>query len=476
MNWETVIGLEVHAQLLTESKLFSSASTRFGQQPNTCTSLIDAGLPGVLPQVNAKAIYLAVLFGKAVNATINTESVFERKNYFYPDLPKGYQISQYQKPIVQNGVLPILLEDQSLKNITIERAHLEEDAGKSIYDEFTDCTAIDLNRAGIPLLEIVTTPCLTSAFEAVSYLKKLQQLLRFLKVSDGNMQEGSFRCDVNLSVRPKNSEKLGVRTELKNLNSFKFIEKAILYEQQRHIKYLESNKPLYQETRSYNPDKNVTIALRSKEQEQDYRYFPDPDLLPIKLTSDYINDIKIAELPDDIRNTFKDSIALEDVEYLLQSSDAYSYFMDIKNHTDVENKIIVNWLKGPVQAFLNEQNKSYSDQILPEPINIARILENIVSNKISHETGRKVFLRLIHEELTLDKILQDEMQKANVDESEIQNLILNVINAHPQEVQQYKNGKTKVLGFFVGLTLKQLKGKGDAKLINAMIKESLDKS
>lgn len=473
MSWETVIGLEVHAQLLTASKLFSKASTSFGQKPNTSTSLLDAGLPGVLPVINKKAVSLAVLFGKAVNATINEESVFERKNYFYPDLPKGYQISQFQQPIVKNGILTIDLKEHGVKNIDIQRAHLEEDAGKSIYDEHTDCSAVDLNRAGIALIEIVTAPCISSAFEAVTYLRKLQQLLRFLRISDGNMQEGSFRCDVNISVRPKGSDKLGVRTELKNLNSFRFIEKAILIEQQRHIKYLEQGKALSQETRSYNPDKNITLVMRSKEKEQDYRYFPDPDLLPIKIDLNYLNSISIPDLPDVIHKDLSNILAENEIEFLLSNPDTYDYFCAIKNISRATPKIIVNWLQGPIQAYLNEAKKSYTDNILPQPTVIGKLLDKLIADLISYETAKKIFLRLMHEPLEFEKIYAQELENSSMDISSITDIVVQILNNHPDEVQQFKDGKKKLLGFFVGQTLKQLQGKGDAKVINEIVQKAL---
>lgn len=330
MEWDTVIGLEVHAQLKTKSKLFSGASTAFGATPNSQTSFIDAGLPGVLPVLNEQAIIMAIQFGLAIHGTINDLSVFERKNYFYPDLPKGYQISQYQKPIVTNGYLNIQLGNNLEKTVHIARAHLEEDAGKSLHDAHTDYTGIDLNRAGTPLLEIVTTPCLHSAEEAINYLKTLHQLVRFLGICDGNMQEGSFRCDVNLSIKPKGSSVLGTRTELKNLNSFRFIEKAIAFEQARHQDILESGLSVIQETRLYNPDNNTTQAMRGKENENDYRYFPDPDLLPIHIDKEQIEAIKnnLPDLPEAISKELKNTPSLndEDINFILSSPDTYQYY------------------------------------------------------------------------------------------------------------------------------------------------------
>ncbi|MDI1352663.1 MAG: Asp-tRNA(Asn)/Glu-tRNA(Gln) amidotransferase subunit GatB, partial [bacterium] len=342
MEWEMVIGLEVHAQLKTKSKLFSGASTAFGATANSQTCFIDAGFPGVLPVLNQEAIIMAIQFGLAIKADINDGSVFERKNYFYPDLPKGYQISQLQKPIVSNGKLTIHLDDGSEKKVDIERAHLEEDAGKSLHEMHHQYTGIDLNRAGTPLLEIVTTPCLYSAEEAINYLKTLHQLVRFLGICDGNMQEGSFRCDVNLSLKPKDSPHLGTRTELKNLNSFRYIEKAIAYERARHQDILEQNGVIVQETRLYNPDTNSTHSMRDKENENDYRYFPDPDLLPIQITRFQIAEIKnnLPNLPEQIFKELKKNASLneDDIVFILSSPAIYHFYQAIKSYQQIGDK------------------------------------------------------------------------------------------------------------------------------------------
>lgn len=470
MSWETVIGLEVHAQLSTASKLFSGTSCKYASPPNTQASFIDAGLPGILPVLNKKAVEFAVIFGLSINAEIDNNSVFERKNYFYPDLPKGYQISQYQRPIVKNGYLNIKTNNET-KKIVITRAHLEEDAGKSIHDLDNQYTGIDLNRAGNPLLEIVTSPCISSACEAILYLKKLQQLLRFLAICDGNMQEGSFRCDVNLSLRKQNSQELGTRTEIKNLNSFKFIEKAIIVEEKRHKYFLENDKKIYQETRSYNPDTNTTSVLRSKEQLEDYRYFHDPDLLPVKITTELLQNIKLPELPEQIASNLSKKLKEEDIEFLISAKEIYDFFKLVETNSKAPAQLIVNWLKGPIQAYLNESGKKLNDDI--DALNIAKLLNELAKQNISHETAKKIFTKLVTTNNDFELIYSEESNKQTVNKEIIINLIKDVVENHPKQLKEYKEGKEKLLGFFVGKVLKELKGQGDAAVINKIIKQYL---
>ncbi|MFI4955169.1 MAG: Asp-tRNA(Asn)/Glu-tRNA(Gln) amidotransferase subunit GatB, partial [Gammaproteobacteria bacterium] len=352
MKWETVIGLEVHAQLKTKSKIFSGAATEYGALPNVQACAVDLGFPGVLPVLNAVAVQMAVKFGLAVNSEINRHSIFARKNYFYPDLPKGYQISQYDQPIVQGGYIDTRLEDNQTKRIRLVRAHLEEDAGKSIHGEFGGMSGIDLNRAGTPLLEIVTEPDMRSAKEAVAYLKTLHTLVRYLEICDGNMQEGSFRCDVNISMRPEGQKEFGTRAEIKNLNSFRYIEQAILYETERQIEILENGGKIHQETRLYDPDKGETRSLRSKEEAQDYRYFPDPDLLPVELDVAYIENIRLTlpELPAQKRARFMETFSLSeyDAEVLASSRELAAYFEAAVAHASGQAKLTANWVMGEV--------------------------------------------------------------------------------------------------------------------------------
>lgn len=477
MEWDIVIGLEVHAQLKTKSKLFSGASTAFGATPNSQTCFIDAGLPGVLPVLNQQAIVMAIQFGLAINADINDLSVFERKNYFYPDLPKGYQISQFQKPIVSNGKFKIVLNDGSTKEVDILRAHLEEDAGKSLHENRSDYTGIDLNRAGTPLLEIVTTPCLYSSEEAVTYLKTLHQLVRFLGICDGNMQEGSFRCDVNLSLKPKGSSTLGTRTELKNLNSFRYIEKAIAFEQSRHQELLEHGHKIIQETRLYNPDTNSTHGMRDKENENDYRYFPDPDLLPIQVTRYQIAEIKnnLPDLPEKISAELKNTPALneEDIHFILSSPEAYTFYKSIKSLSQAPEKMIINWLKGQYAAFLNENNLSFD--MLPVPAELmADLLDRIHNNTLSSTNAKTIFTLLCSGEKDIDVIIRREGFNQAENSSELEEMIKKMIQLYPDQIAEYKAGKEKILGFFVGQIMKQTKGQANPELINSLFKKHLN--
>ena len=475
MNWETVIGLEVHAQLKTNSKLFSNSPTLFGASPNSQTNFIDAGLPGVLPVLNQKAVHMAVQFGLSIGASIQDLSYFERKNYFYPDLPKGYQISQLQRPIVSNGHLDINIGNQT-KRVTIERAHLEEDAGKSLHEAHRTYTGIDLNRAGMPLLEIVTTPCLFSAEEAINYLRALRQLVQFLGICDGNMQEGSFRCDVNLSLRPEGSTTLGTRTELKNLNSFRFIEKAIAVEQNRHQDLLETGHTIIQETRLYNPDTNTTHAMRSKENENDYRYFPDPDLLPIKITTDDLAQIKatLPLLPEAIKHRLisEDLLSEEDVDFLLSSPAVFQYYDAVKSISHATTKIIVNWLKGAYQAALNEQGRDFDNPPITADI-FACLLDRLTDQTISAKFAKQIFAKLMTGAHDIDAMIAAEGHEHISDNALIENIIKTAIEETPQQVSDYRAGKEKLLAFFVGIVMKQTKGAADPAQVNALLRKYL---
>lgn len=473
MKWDTVIGLEVHAQLKTKSKLFSGASTAFGASPNSQTCFIDAGLPGVLPVLNEQAVVMAIQLGLALHADINDLSIFERKNYFYPDLPKGYQISQYQKPIVSNGSLNIHLDDGSTKVIQIVRAHLEEDAGKSLHEAHHELTGVDLNRAGVPLLEIVTAPCMYSAEEAIKYLKTLHQLVRFLGICDGNMQEGSFRCDVNLSIKPEGSTTLGTRTELKNLNSFRFIEKAIAYEQSRHQDLLESGQKVIQQTRLYDPDTNSTYPMRDKENENDYRYFPDPDLLPVQITRYHIAEIKknMPDLPESIERQLKalPSLNKEDIQFVLSSPEAYRFYKHIKTKTKATDKIIINWLKGPYAAALNEQRLDFQTLPISEQT-MALLLDKIQDHSLTTNQAKDLFPLLWAGEQDIDHLIQQKGYEQTTDNSQLEAIIVQLIQQFPQQVSEYQAGKEKLWGFFVGHIMKQTKGHANPEHINQLLK------
>ena len=475
MEWETVIGLEIHAQLATNSKIFSGSSTAYGAEPNTQASLVDLGMPGVLPVLNKEAVHFAVKFGLAVDAHIAPRSVFARKNYFYPDLPKGYQISQYELPIVGIGHLDIELEDGSTKRIGITRAHLEEDAGKSLHEDFHGKSGIDLNRAGTPLLEIVSEPDMRSAKEAVAYLKKLHALVRYLGVCDGNMQEGSFRCDANVSVR-KPGQPFGTRAELKNLNSFRFIERAINIEVERQIDIIESGGKVVQETRLYDPDKNETRSMRGKEDANDYRYFPDPDLLPVEITPEFIESVRasLPELPDAKRQRFMTQYGLSpyDADSLTQSREVAEYFEAVTALTN-DAKLTANWMNGDVAAALNRAGL----EITAIPVNteaLASLLKRIQDNTISGKIAKEVFDALWNGEGTTDEIIEKKGLKQITDSSAIEGLIDGIIAANPKQVEEYRSGKDKLFGFFVGQAMKASKGKANPEQLNAILKQKLE--
>lgn len=478
MEWELVIGLEVHAQLRTRSKLFSAASTTFGVPPNTQTSYIDAGLPGTLPVLNHDALVMAVRFGLATDSIIHHESVFERKNYFYPDLPKGYQISQFQHPILTQGKLNISRPDGTTKTIDIMRAHLEEDAGKSIHSVSYGQTGIDLNRAGTPLLEIVTTPCMRTSEEAIAYLKTLHQLVRFLGICDGNMQEGSFRCDVNLSVRPKGSESLGVRTEIKNMNSFRFIDKAIAYEFARHVEHLQQGIPLIQETRLYHPESDRTYVMRDKEDVNDYRYFPDPDLLPVVISKAFIDEVRnqMPELPTAIAETLSriPELSPDDIQFLMSDPVLYQYYRQVKTQCHADDKPIVNWIKGPLSAVLNDLSLSF-DQAPVAPELLAQLINKIHDKSLSNHHARTVFQCLCSGERDIDAIMSREGFDAVFSEDALKSMIQSILETHPSQVEEYRSGKDKLFGFFLGQLMKASKGQANPEAAQALLKEALVK-
>ncbi|WP_131781560.1 Asp-tRNA(Asn)/Glu-tRNA(Gln) amidotransferase subunit GatB [Legionella gresilensis] len=476
MAWDTVIGLEVHIQLKTKSKLFSGSPTKFGSPPNSQASFIDAGLPGILPVLNKQAVRMAIQFGLAINAKINPLSYFERKNYFYPDLPKGYQISQFQQPLLSNGHLTIELNSNYYKKIDIVRAHLEEDAGKLMHEMQPNHTGIDLNRAGIPLLEIVTAPCISSADEAICYLKTLHQLVRFLDICDGNMQEGSFRCDVNISLKPTGSSKLGTRTELKNLNSFRFIEKAIAFEQLRQRELLESGQAVQQVTRSFCPITETTQVLRSKENELDYRYFPDPDLLPIVINTSNIEEIQnhLLPLPEEIKKSLiaEGIFSTDDLGFLLSDPTIFKFFSSVRDQGKVDNKLIVNWLKTTYTAALNEINATYENPPVSAQT-LADLLKLVDTKTISHAIAKQIFSKLLSGEKNIEQIIKQEGYLQITAGDTLISLIKELVAKYPLQAQEYRAGKEKLLAFFVGQVMKQTKGKVNPTEVNALLKDYL---
>ncbi len=477
MTWETVIGLEIHVQLATQSKIFSGAATAYGAEPNTQACAVDLGLPGVLPVLNAEAVRMATLFGLAIQATVARRSIFARKNYFYPDLPKGYQISQYELPIVQNGRLTIDLEEGS-KTIGITRAHLEEDAGKSLHEDFHGMTGIDLNRAGTPLLEVVSEPELRSSREAVAYMKKIHTLVRYLGICDGNMQEGSFRCDANVSVRPAGQTVFGTRAEIKNLNSFRFVERAIDYEVQRQIELIEDGGKVIQETRLYDPDKGETRSMRSKEEAHDYRYFPDPDLLPLVLSEAFIEDVRatLPELPDAKQQRFMTQYGLNryDASLLTVSREWADYYETLVNQVGGEAKLCANWMNGEFAAALNKANLEITQSPLTTE-SFAQLLKRLQDQTLSGKTAKQVFEALWQGELNgdVDAIIQARGLQQITDTSAIEAVVDAVIAANPDKVARYQAGKTQLMGFFVGEVMKASKGKANPAVVNALLTQKL---
>ncbi len=475
MSWETVIGLEVHVQLSTRSKLFSGTATRFGAEPNTQANIYDLALPGTLPVMNEAALEMAVRFGLAINAEIGKKSVFDRKNYFYPDLPKGYQVSQLHYPIVGSGSLTIVHEDGSEKVIGITRAHMEEDAGKSLHEDFHGMSGIDLNRAGTPLLEIVSEPDLRSAKEAVAYLKKLHSIIRYLDISDGNMAQGSMRCDANVSIRRAGDTELGTRTEIKNINSFRFVEKAINFEVTRQREILEDGGRIVQETRLYDSDRDETRSMRSKEVANDYRYFPEPDLLPIVIDDAYIEAVKadLPELPDQKGERFVAEFGLSpyDAGVLVSSREMAQFFERVVEICG-DAKLSANWVTGDLLGLLNKNNWEFAESpISAERLGalVARIKDNTISGKIA----KTVFESMIEDQNGVDAIIDKKGLRQVTDSGAIESLIDEVIASNPDQVQQFRDGKEAVFGFLIGQAMKLSQGKANPAQVNQILRDKL---
>ncbi len=471
MSWEVVIGLEIHAQLATRSKIFSGAATAYGAAPNTQACLVDLGYPGVLPVLNTEVVRLAVRFGLAIGASIAPRSVFARKNYFYPDLPKGYQISQYELPIVHDGALEIRLDDGATRRIGIIRAHLEEDAGKSLHENFHGLSGIDLNRAGTPLLEIVSAPDLRSAREAVAYMRTVHQLVRWLDICDGNMQEGSFRCDANVSLRRPGDPRLGTRTELKNLNSFRFLERAILFEIERQAETLESGGRVVQETRLYDAERDETRPMRGKEEANDYRYFPDPDLLPVELDAAYLERER-AELPElpaarCARFVAAFGVAEEEAETLTAGRDLADYFEAVVA-LGAEPKLAANWITGELAAALNREQLAIGASRVSAPA-LAGLLARLADQTISGKLAKQVFEIMWRDGGEADAIIEARGLRQITDTGELAAVVDAIIAANPEQVAQYRAGKAKVLGFFVGQVMKATGGKANPAQVNEIL-------
>ena len=475
MAWETVIGLEIHSQLSTKSKIFSGASTAFGAEPNTQACAVDLGLPGVLPVLNKEAVIMALRFGLAVNAKINQHSIFARKNYFYPDLPKGYQISQFEIPIVGQGEIEISIAEGGTKMIGITRAHLEEDAGKSIHDMYKDFTAIDLNRAGTPLLEIVSEPDMSNAKEAVAYAKKIHALVQYIGICDGNMQEGSFRCDANVSIRKKGAKELGTRTELKNINSFKFLEKAINLEVVRQQDTLEDGEEVVQETRLYDDMKNETRSMRSKEEANDYRYFPDPDLLPVDIDDALLSQIRttLPELPTEKKSRYISEFGLNsyDAENLT-SQKAFADFFESMLYEKAEAKLSANWIMGELSAALNKNQMNIKDSPISAK-ELSGLVKRITDETISGKIAKDVFMTMWESQRSADEIIESQGLKQMTDIAAIEPIIDKVIANNSTQVEQYRAGNKKLLGFFVGQVMKETQGKANPKQVNQLLNEKL---
>jgi aspartyl-tRNA(Asn)/glutamyl-tRNA(Gln) amidotransferase subunit B len=475
-DWETVIGLEIHAQLATKSKIFSASSTAYGAAPNTQANLVDLGYPGVLPVLNREVVRMAVKFGLAIGATICRHSVFARKNYFYPDLPKGYQISQYELPIVAKGKLEIVLDDGTKKVVGITRAHLEEDAGKSLHEGLPGASGIDLNRAGTPLVEIVSEPDMRSAKEAVAYMKKVHTLVRYLEICDGNMQEGSFRCDANVSVRRKGAEKFGTRAEIKNLNSFRFVEKAINYEVERQIDILESGGTVKQETRLYDPDKGETRSMRSKEEANDYRYFPDPDLLPVKLDDAFIESVRktLPELPDQKAARFTTEYGLSpyDAGVLTASRELAAFYEDVARAVSGDPKLAANWVMGELAAALNKDSLEITESRISSEA-LAGLLERIQDKTISGKIAKEVFEGMWSSGRSADAIIEEKGLRQITDTAAIEKAIDDVMAKNPGQLAEYRAGKDKLFGFFVGQVMKATQGKANPAQLNESLKKKL---
>ncbi len=471
MQWETVIGLEIHAQLATKSKIFSGASTAYGAIANTQACAVDLGLPGVLPVLNQEAVHMAVKFGLAIDAEIAPVSVFARKNYFYPDLPKGYQISQFELPVVGCGHLDIVANDQ-VKRVAITRAHLEEDAGKSLHEDFQGLSGIDLNRAGTPLLEIVSEPDMRSAEEAVAYMRKIHSLVRYLEICDGNMQEGSFRCDANVSVRPKGQKEFGTRAEIKNLNSFRFVEKAINHEVDRQIDLLESGGTVVQETRLYDSNSDQTRPMRSKEESNDYRYFPDPDLLPLEIEPGFLVEVRdqLPELPDQKCDRFIQQYALtdDDASVLTATREMADYYELTVSTLGGEAKLCANWVMGDLAGALNKMNLDVKQSPI-DGLLLGGLLKRIVDKTISGKIAKQVFDEMWQTGAAADKIIEDKGLKQITDSGAIEQIIDRIIADNPVQLEQYRSGKDKLLGYFVGQVMKATQGKANPGEVNKLL-------
>jgi aspartyl-tRNA(Asn)/glutamyl-tRNA(Gln) amidotransferase subunit B len=476
MSWQPVIGLEIHAQLSTRSKLFSGASTAYGAEPNTQAALLDVALPGTLPVPNRAALDKAIAFGLAINATIARQSIFARKNYFYPDLPKGYQISQYEAPIVGNGTLCVRTDDGRTLEVAIERAHLEEDAGKSLHDAFHAATGLDFNRAGVPLLEIVSKPVLHSAQDAVAYMRTVHTLVRWLGVCDGNMQEGSFRCDANVSVRRTSADKLGTRTEIKNVNSFRFVEKAIEYEIERQVRALENGEAIVQETRLYDAAAHRTLPMRGKEDADDYRYFPDPDLPPLVVSDADIAAVRAAlpELPDARRRRYIEALDLpeSDAAQLCADKATADYFEAALAALPGEAKLCANWILGELAAALNVGNLTIEASRVDAPA-LARLLARVREGAISGKTAKDVFAAMWAGEGGADAVIAARGLRQISDAGALGAVVDAVLAEHPAQVAECRAGNDKLLQFFVGQAMKRLRGQGNPQQLNALLRDKL---
>jgi aspartyl-tRNA(Asn)/glutamyl-tRNA(Gln) amidotransferase subunit B len=476
IEWETVIGLEIHAQLATRSKIFSGSATAYGGMPNVQANLVDLGYPGVLPVLNGEAVRMAVRFGLAINATVARRSVFARKNYFYPDLPKGYQISQYERPIVEDGQVEIVLEDGSRKSIGVTRAHLEEDAGKSLHEGLGRMSGIDLNRAGTPLLEIVSEPDLRSAREAIAYMKKIHTLVRYLEICDGNMQEGSFRCDANVSVRHKGRHEFGTRCEIKNLNSFRFVERAINYEVARQVELIEGGGAVVQETRLYDPDRHETRPMRSKEEANDYRYFPDPDLLPLALDDAFVEQVRgtLPELPDAKAARFarEHGLSAYDAGVLTASRELAAFYEEVAAGTGGEWKLAANWVMGELSGFLNRDGLDIGGSPVSAAA-LAGLLRRIQDGTISGKIAKDVFEAMWTERRDADAIIDARGLRQITDTAAIEQAIAGVMAANPDQLAGYRAGKDKLFGFFVGQVMKATGGKANPAQVNELLRKML---
>ena len=476
-GWESVIGLEIHAQLATRSKIFSGSATAYGAPPNTQANLVDLGYPGVLPVLNGEAVRMAVKLGLAINARIAPTSVFARKNYFYPDLPKGYQISQYELPIVARGALDIVLDDGTVKRVGITRAHLEEDAGKSLHEGLPGVTGVDLNRAGTPLVEIVSEPDLRSAKEAVAYMKKVHTLVRYLEICDGNMQEGSFRCDANVSVRKAGAAKFGTRAEIKNLNSFRFVERAINHEIERQIELLEAGGSVVQETRLYDPDKGETRSMRSKEEANDYRYFPDPDLLPVVVDAAFIESVRatLPELPDHKAARFvsQHGLSAYDAGVLTASRELADYYEEVVRGAPADAKLAANWVMGELAAALNKESLEIGASRVTAG-RLAGLLQRISDQTISGKLAKEVFEAMWSGGADADAVIAERGLRQITDSAAIERVIDEVMRKNPGQLAEYRAGKDKLFGFFVGQVMKATAGKANPAQLNELLRRKLN--